>query len=186
MKELIEKSNKNVKDLVFYVIKQITEQKFNASDVDVHEVDTSVLKFSEQMALILLNGPKLRMFFKFHFAISEVKELLLVRFPKEEFTDDRIKDYMKELCNLVAGKLKTKLGNAELKMGQSLPIGLIGYNEIFFRKESDKYYFGFEVDLSGHKVLCSISVEYTDDDVLQSIAEADLLAEEESEDVAFL
>ena len=186
MKELIEKSNENVKNLMFTVIKQITEQKFNAQDVVVNEVDTDVLKFSEQMALILLNGPKLRMFFKFHFAISEVKELLSIRFPKEEFNDDRVKDYMKELCNLVAGKLKTKLSNAALKMGQSLPIGLIGYNEIFFRKESDKYYFGFEVELAGHRVLCSISVEYTDDDVLQSLADADLLAEEESEDVAFL
>jgi hypothetical protein len=126
------------------------------------------------------------MFFKFHFAISEVKALLADRFPREKFSDSRIKDYMKELCNLVAGKLKSKMTHANLKMGQSLPISLIGYNEIFFRQESDKHMFAFEIDLNNYSILCSASLEYTDDDAVQAIVDSDLLQEEDNDDVAFL
>lgn len=186
MKDSLAIANDNIKNMVRTVIKQIAEQKFKASKVELSEGNVDHLKFSEQMTLILLNGSKVRMFFKFHFAITEVKALLQERFPKETFNDSRIKDYMKELCNLVAGKLKSKLTNANLKMGQSLPISLIGYNEIFFRQESDKYTFAFDIKLDGHHFMGSASLEYTDDDAIQAIVNSDLLADENGQDVAFL
>ncbi|MFW7380693.1 MAG: hypothetical protein ACOH5I_17905 [Oligoflexus sp.] len=186
MKDQIAIANDSILNLVRTVIQQIAEQKFKVPEVEVVDGDVEQLKFSEQMALILLNGPKVRMFFKFHFAITEVKALLQDRFPKESFNDMRVKDYMKEFCNLVAGKLKSKLSNANLRMGQSLPISLIGYNEIFFRQESHKYTFAFNVSLNEHRFMCSASLEYTDDDAVQAIVDSDLLAEEDADDVAFL
>lgn len=179
-------ANKSITDMLQKVVEGIFQQKFKVDTVEFNDIDIGLLKFSEQMALILLNGPKLRMFFKLHFALGEVKELLKEPFPRESFDDRRIKDYMKELSNLVAGKLKSKLANANLKMGQSLPISLVGYNEIFFRQEAGKHTFAFEVILSGQRVLCSTSLEYTADDAVLEIAGSDMMTQDDTDDVDFL
>lgn len=186
MSQELKAANQNLCNMVTTVVTQIVEQKFRVSEVELKETPADELKFSEHMALILLNGPKLRVFFKMHFAIDSVRNLLKVRFPKEVFSDDRVKDFMKEMCNLVAGKCKTKFGNANLKMGQSLPMGLVGYNEIFFRRDQGKQGFSYRLILGEETMFYSMSVEYLDNEAFELINSVDLLEEPELDDVAFL
>ncbi len=86
------------------------------------------------MALISVSGVQLHLTFKVQFSIEMARS-----YASEVLKNDRLgisnshsKDFIRELCNLVAGNLKTKLAENNVTVGISLPLLSRGFDDLFF------------------------------------------------------
>ncbi len=96
------------------------------------EGDLSV--YGHWMTLILVAGKAAKLTFKVHFMEEEAKKLathVYARPPTDISTPQAI-DFMKELCNLVAGSLKKEFQDSGVIVGISLPMVTRGFDEVFF------------------------------------------------------
>jgi hypothetical protein len=110
------------------------------------------------MAIILVSGKDLRITFKVHFNIKDVKKILEVSFakPYSEIEDDLATDFVKEFCNLTAGYIKQIFEKYELKSGISLPIVTRGFDDIFYKPtNSDEVADLWKLDVAGVSLLCT-------------------------------
>jgi CheY-specific phosphatase CheX len=110
------------------------------------------------MAIILVSGKDLRITFKVHFNIKDVKKILEASFakPYNEIEDDLATDFVKEFCNLTAGYIKQIFEKYELKSGISLPIVTRGFDDIFYKPtNSDEVADLWKLDVAGVSLLCT-------------------------------
>jgi CheY-specific phosphatase CheX len=110
------------------------------------------------MAIILVSGKDLRITFKVHFNIKDVKKILEVSFakPYSEIEDDLATDFVKEFCNLTAGYIKQIFEKYELKSGISLPIVTRGFDDIFYKPTNpDEIADLWKLDVAGVSLLCT-------------------------------
>ena len=87
-----------------------------------------------RMSLILVSGETLRVTFKLHYNIGEIKVIAHRAYGKStpaELSDKQAMDFMKELCNLSAGQIVKIFEENNLPLGMSLPLGARGFYDIF-------------------------------------------------------
>lgn len=87
-----------------------------------------------RMSLILVSGETLRLTFKLHYNIGEIKAIAHRAYGKNtpaELSDKQAMDFMKELCNLSAGQVVKIFEENNLPLGMSLPLGARGFYDIF-------------------------------------------------------
>lgn len=87
-----------------------------------------------RMSLILVSGETLRVTFKLHYNIGEIKDIAHRAYGKNtpaELSDQQAMDFMKELCNLSAGQIVKIFEQNDLLLGMSLPLGARGFYDIF-------------------------------------------------------
>lgn len=87
---------------------------------------TSAIMYNEWMVGIMLAGPSLRTLLKLHFNHPTMAQLCI---SNEAL---KINDQMKEICNVLAGTLKTNLEKAGFQVGISLPFVASGLDEYLF------------------------------------------------------
>jgi CheY-specific phosphatase CheX len=110
------------------------------------------------MAIILVSGKDVRITFKVHFNIKDIKKILEGSFakPYSEIEDDLATDFVKEFCNLTAGYIKQIFEKYELKSGISLPIVTRGFDDIFYRPtNTDEVADLWKLEVAGVSLLCT-------------------------------
>ena len=86
------------------------------------------------MSLILMGGETARMTLKLHFAYKEIKALAYPIYgaeTPEHVSDAQATDFVKELCNLIAGYLVQIFEANGISLGISLPLCTRGLYEVF-------------------------------------------------------
>ena len=109
----------------------------NRRDYTVGDALPATLAFQQTMAVILVSSPAMDVTFKVHFMTNHARRLVAAKWGISdlEVGDARAIDFMKELCNLLAGRLKHRLATSGIAAGHSLPFAIQGFNEIFFNNE---------------------------------------------------
>lgn len=130
-----------IKEKIIAIIRYSTEDRlrlhshnmeFKLSEPDRKYKLGQVL--GNRMSLILVSGESLRITFKLHYNLDEVKAIAYGAYGKGspgELSDKQAIDFMKELCNLSAGELVKIFEANNLPLGMSLPLSARGFYEIF-------------------------------------------------------
>lgn len=106
----------------------------NTAEIALQDITISELPFYQQLAHILVSGEDLELNFKTHFMLDDVKSYTSAKLKSSAVNNNQLTDFIKEYCNLVAGKAKLFLEEQHLVVGQSLPYAIQGFNEMFYPK----------------------------------------------------
>lgn len=130
-----------IKEKVVAIIRHSTENRVRLHS---HNIEFTLSKpeknyklgqvLGNWMSLILVSGETLRVTFKLHYNLGEVKAIAYRVYGKnapEELSDKQAMDFMKELCNLSAGELVKIFEANNLPLGMSLPLCARGFYDIF-------------------------------------------------------
>lgn len=130
---------RQVLDKTFAWVRDITRDQFELfvkdQEAEVAAFEVMGLPFLQQMTHIMVFGPEIEVNFKTHFMLSDVRRMTQRKTGAAEVSDIQAIDFMKEFCNVVAGKVKLTLTRGGFSLGQSLPFSILGYNEVFYPKE---------------------------------------------------
>ncbi len=134
------------------------------------------------MSLILVSGETLRITFKLHYNLGDVKTIAYRAYGKnapEELSDRQATDFIKELCNLSAGQWVKIFGENNLPLGMSLPLNARGFYEIFSDYTEAIQPFVKYGDLWGLKcgrcnIMMSSVIEILDTDALRLILDYEM------------
>ncbi len=113
------------------------------ADVQIAEIpdDYNRKVHGNWMGLILVSGRDLRITFKVHFNIGDVRKILADMLGKtpEMIGETLALDFAKEFCNLTAGNLKQVFEEQEepINTGISLPIVTRGFDDLFYQAASE-------------------------------------------------
>jgi hypothetical protein len=165
--------------------KQVPSEKLNIAAIPKKD-----LAFAEHMVIMLLSNAQMRMFLKIHFHLEEAKRLAAVRQHKSwnEVSDKVAVDFMKELCNVLGGRLKRNIAHLKLELGQSIPLDLEGFSEIFFEDVNwSSQTLVFRVSNPQLQVLVSAQYEITGQEARQKLTTlTEAVPAEEEDDIEFL
>ena len=117
-------------------------------------------------ALILVSGGDLKLTLKVHYYLDEAKVFGAQAGSLPENSDsassDRLThDFIKEYCNLTAGRLKRLFEDQKFVTGISLPLITRGFDEVFSPGPNGTTSFedAWEFRLDGHSIACTSKVE---------------------------
>ncbi|HND85137.1 MAG TPA: hypothetical protein PLU50_04980 [Pseudobdellovibrionaceae bacterium] len=144
------------------------------------------------MSLIMVANSSIKVMFKAHYNVSEMKVIAkdsIEKNEKGEITDIAAADFMREYANLVGGVVKATLETVGIAAGVSLPLVTRGFDEIFvnFNKATSNYIDRFQIRTSDGSVFCSFHVECNDASVIDLITKVPAPTQDDTGgDVEFL
>ena len=145
------------------------------------------------MSLILVTGTPIKITLKLHFSHKDIKKLIVPLYQvsaPEDISDQQSMDFIKELCNLIAGYIEQAFEQKDISLGISLPLGTRGFYEIFadytpttspILKYDDLWSLKFE-DMD---ILGSVMIEISDINALENFASYDIVEDEDSDEGEF-
>lgn len=126
------------------------------------------------MSIILIAGPALRVTFKVHFDTKDVQKLSLEMLKQlgAEANTALMPDLVRELCNLIAGSIKTQLEAVGVRSGTSLPFVTRGFDEVFYKYPDVNSRIGDHWTLydGPRRIHCSVLFEVFDKRVLEQLS----------------
>ena len=129
--------------------------------------EISDLPYYQQLAHILVSGDGIEVNFKTHFMMEDARKYAALKLKQDVVPDYLVIDYIKEFCNLVAGKVRTSLEDSGLMLGQSLPFAIQGFNEMFYpRNGGNSIVEAWTISASCGQLMCSALVRILNNDVL--------------------
>ncbi len=165
---------------------QAQREDFELVEMDAQCKSGRVLE--NWLTLIMINGDPLKIVFHVHFSLNSSKKLVRSIFkiePEKAIEDRKAIDFMKEYCNLVAGYVIHAFNQNSLTFGNSLPLSMRGFYEVFNDfKEKDqalKQFFDCWI-LSNQEmdIYCSVKANIMQLEKLKDISS--LFIEEDSEE----
>lgn len=139
-------------------------------DAEMGETSIENLAYSQQMTHILITATDIEVNFKTHFMLKDAGQFVASKLGADPKTERQCVDFMKEYCNVVAGKVKAMLEKADVMAGQSLPFAIQGYNEMFYPKASeDKLHGAWKISCKLGEIVCSTTIEIRSEDILPNI-----------------
>jgi CheY-specific phosphatase CheX len=136
----------------------------NVEQPQIEEIDSTIAVLGHWSALILISGTAVRVTFRVYFSTETAKKLASGAYKMSEslVNSDQAYDFMKEYCNLCAGRVKLLLLTNNLQVGISLPLVTRGFDQVF--EEESKETFCTEdrwrlVISTGMAVMCSARIE---------------------------
>ncbi len=125
---------KNLENTMKPMLHEFFQKRMPHPQFEVNAVSYGELAFSENMVIMLLTNSQVRMFLKIHFHLDTARNLIASRQKKstQDITERMAVDFMKEMVNVLGGLLKRRIAHLKMEMGQSIPLDLEGYSEIFF------------------------------------------------------
>jgi|GEM_PF-3229364 hypothetical protein len=147
------------------------------------------LPFIEQMVIMLLTNPQFRMFLKVHFHLLCARQIVAKRQgkPLGEISERVAIDFMKELCNVIGGRLKKRIAYLDFDLGQSIPLDLEGFSEIFFHDVNwSSQTLSFQVKLDDHELYVSAQYEVTGSEAQAKLASLSVQESAPEDDIEFL
>jgi hypothetical protein len=149
---------------------------------------------ANNMVFILTSGEPVRVTFKAHYNMDTARALALRIFgglSAHAISERRAVDYMKEYCNLVAGKIVTLFEDLNIDLGISLPQQARGFYEVFADyQEKDKPTVSFSdfwtLSAGEYTIACSAVMEILDRTQLESLLDYALADTSDDEEMDFL
>jgi hypothetical protein len=149
--------------------------------VRLEEVTVESLPFTQHLAHIMVVGPEIEISFKTHFMGGDALRFTKQKLGTAHATLPQGIDFMKEFCNLVAGKTKQLLEGHGFVMGQSLPFAIQGYNEIFYPRADDgTHHAAWRLTDAGGTVCCSVSAHVRKAECLTRLAGIEYRSEDQA------
>jgi CheY-specific phosphatase CheX len=115
--------------------------------------------YGHWMSLILVAGSAVRVILKLHFDASTSRRMLAGKLKKkhEDIDDSMAMDHMREMCNLMAGALKSAFNRANIVTGISIPLVTSGFDEAVFSDKIDprKIYDVWKITWPDGELACS-------------------------------
>lgn len=182
--------HQNLEHSIMNMLAEFFQKQIPSEKLSITAIAKQDLAFSEHMVIMLLSNAQVRMFLKIHFHIDEAKRLAAVRQHKnwQELSGKVAIDFMKELCNVLGGRLKWNIAHLQLELGQSIPLDLEGFSEIFFEDVNwNSQTLVFRVSNPQLQFMVSIQYEITGQEArnkLKTLTAASQHAEED--DIEFL
>ncbi|SME98162.1 hypothetical protein [Pseudobacteriovorax antillogorgiicola] len=136
--------------------------------------------FGHWMTLIIISGKKLKICLKTHFNTAEgfylLEQSTIGRKKRSEADLLRSFDFMKELSNEVAGRIKSSLGSENSAIGLSLPLLTRGFDEVLFidriikaNKGEERARETWSINCNGHLVTYTAEVQVLEWDVFNDL-----------------
>jgi hypothetical protein len=167
--------------------KHTGQSEFTVVDVEDH-IPGQVL--GNWMSLILITGSSLKITLKLHFSHKDIKPLVYPVYRKAsaaDISDQQSMDFVKELCNLIAGFIEQTFEHHDISLGISLPLGTRGFYELFSEySPSDypiiKYHDIWRLSLDDLSIFGTVQFEISDPNALENISSYDHNTQDEDED----
>ncbi|MFZ8934241.1 MAG: chemotaxis protein CheX [Bacteriovoracaceae bacterium] len=108
-------------------------QDHNIKSLDQNEIISKVYK--DRMSFILISGESFNIIFRVFFNSSQFGKYVSknIGVEEEDVTEELIRDFMNEYCNLVAGSLKSLISDQlNESLGISIPIVTSGFEYLYF------------------------------------------------------
>jgi CheY-specific phosphatase CheX len=177
-------------DLVKKSAQKRMQSHSGLNDIEISKMDDSYNRqvHANWMALILISGNDVRVTFKAHFNISELRLVMIdsMGMSSDEVSDALVLDYMKEYCNLTAGLIKQVFEENDVSVGISLPVVTRGFDEIFYKAiNKNEIQENWELLVNGQKVICTPCINIFNPDKLD-LVEKEETTEEDDGDIDFL
>lgn len=149
---------------------------------------------ANNMVFILTSGEPCRVMFKAHYNLEVARALALRIFggtSAQAISERRAADYMKEYCNLVAGKIVTLFEDLQINLGTSLPQQARGFYEVFADyDEKDRPTASFShfwtLTAGEHTIACSAMMEILDSKQLEALIDYAIFDTSDEEEMDFL
>jgi hypothetical protein len=187
--KLDEKIHSNMASSMGPMLEEFFKLQMPQADPSVKPSNLDCLPFIEHMVIMLLTNPQFRMFLKVHFHILNARQIVALRQGKmvADISDRVAIDYMKELCNVLGGRLKKRIAYLDFDLGQSIPLDLEGFSEIFFHDVNwSSQTLTFQVMLGQHDLHVSAQYEVTGAEAQQKLASLTTQEPASEDDIEFL
>ncbi|NRA47055.1 MAG: hypothetical protein HRU09_19065 [Oligoflexales bacterium] len=154
---------------------QVEAKSPDYSILEFKEKDTDKLIYTQDIACIMLIGEEIKIVYKIHYWLDDAIEVLRKVHPShsETIVEKKSRDYMKELSNVTAGRMKYKLLTTNCNIGQSLPVNFDGFNQLFFsEKRNNEFSDSWAISNKQQEFIMSFSIQYYKDSILSKINES--------------
>ena len=156
------------------------------SDLKIEELSKSEKVMGHWMSLISVSGDQIHLTFKIQFSVEMARIFAQQTFKhvSHGISNSHSKDFVRELCNMVAGYLKTTLIHNKINVGVSLPLLCRGFDNFFFDAPSQENsgMDAWKLVHNGTVMYCSTVIELMQDLKLEDLSETS----EATGDVEFL
>lgn len=133
----------------------VADQKLASKDLKGMEIF-----FHEGIALTVVQSELYQILFKMHFNFNAIRSLCGHRDGVQSKND--IIDFMKETCNLIAGRYKQRIFGFEQNVNHCVPVFLNGFTEQMFSSALYGEEFYWAIGNSGMKISFSALVNIND------------------------
>lgn len=145
------------------------------------------------MSIILVTGDALRITLKIHFSMDSAKRLSYSVYrckTAADVEDGKAIDFLKELCNLIAGQLVRNFESVSIPMGISLPLCTRGFYEVFAdysptEKPLIRFSDVWRLSLNDASVYGSVMYEISNAERLSQVSDIRIEEEPEDDDAGF-
>lgn len=166
----------------------------SSSGVEIAEIGPNYKRtvHGNWMGLILISGADLRVTFKVHFDIKNVRVIIgnLLGSEPQTISSGLALDFIKEFCNLTAGYIKQILEEAidPVITGISLPIVTKGFDDLFYKESSaDEISEIWKIVIDGIVLYCTPHINIFTTDKLSKVSMPQVeTATEDDGDIDFL
>lgn len=166
----------------------------SSPDVEVLEVGEDYVRtvHGNWMGLILISGADIRITFKVHFDIKNVRLVIsnMLGSDPTSVSQALALDFVKEFCNLTAGYLKQVFEEHETPIvtGISLPIVTKGFDDLFYQQSTnDEINEIWKIVINGVTLFCTPHVNIYDKERLGAVAiPSEETADDDDGDIDFL
>lgn len=130
-------------------------------DIVISEVPNPPLVLAHWMSFILVSGESLRILLKAHFMTDSAQFYASKNYEttKELVSVERALDFFREFCNLTAGQIKVDLDDNNVKVAASLPGVIRGFDEIFYKQQTDSVRDCWSLNCGMVTFVCSANIE---------------------------
>lgn len=174
------------------------EKVIDCTAIEVSDLGTDFVPgkiLANHLALIQITSSLVRVTFKCHFNTDATKKLAARVFGgdrKNAVSEKEVTDFIKEYCNLVAGKVVALFEGASIDMGIGLPICTRGFYEVFSNYEEMAATSIIHADFcrmraNGGEIICSALIEIIDENLLECMIGYQIAEESNTEgEIEFL
>ena len=140
-------------------------QRFaNVETLKIEEIGIPNAVLGHWSALILISGTSIRVTFRVYFSTATAKHLASGAYStaEDDIASDQAYDFMKEFCNLCAGRVKLLLIGNDLQVGISLPLVTRGFDQVFEEESKESFCIEDRWCLTGGTagaVICAVRIE---------------------------
>lgn len=176
------------------ILKQTSRQRLashlRATEVSCDDLQVDVPVLGEKMCLVLVKNAALHVTVKVFFStgVAEIMALRAYGPTKGEVSAEQATDFIKELCNLIAGGLKGAFERSGLSCGMSLPVVGNGFDDLFAETSAvdSVHEFHWTLKVEDELLVCSGFVEVMEAREIQGRQLQVAIANDDDDGVEFL
>ncbi len=142
-------------------------------EIEVKPFPDNRLLYFDHIVFICIMNQSVRITFRIHFLDRDAREFwaLANSKPPISVTDYKVVDYLKEFCNILSGSVRAVLNEGDIYVGQSLPVYVAGFNELFFSAIFENQYSrSTEFKFGKVSLVSSLNIEFLQPAISEELA----------------